>query len=68
LFSIRGFFLSLITVVFLSLMAVFLYININLRFEKKVILELKGYMQIKEYSEYFENERKNDLYFQSKGG
>ncbi|WP_270435388.1 hypothetical protein [Klebsiella variicola] len=59
LFSIRGLFLSLLTIVFLSLMSVFLYINLNLRFEKKVILELEEYMDISVYSTYFDNERKN---------
>ncbi len=61
LFSIKGFFLSLLAVVFLSLMLAFLYINITLRFESEVISELEGYMNISAYSKYFENEYKNSL-------
>ncbi|PPX10303.1 hypothetical protein C5O81_23425 [Escherichia coli] len=62
LFSIKGFFLSLLAIVFLSLMLAFLYINITLRFESEVISELEFYMNISAYSEYFGNEYKNSVY------
>lgn len=66
LFSIKGFFLSLLSIVFLSLMSAFLYINLTLRFESEVISELEGYMNISAYSEYFENEYKNSITLQEK--
>lgn len=66
LFSIKGFFLSLLSIVFLSLMMAFLYINVTLRFESEVISELEGYMNISAYSEYFENECKNSRSWQDK--
>ncbi|MBB9531133.1 hypothetical protein FSJ75_021715 [Escherichia coli] len=62
LFSIKGFFLSLLAIVFLSLMLAFLYINITLRFESEVISELEFYMNISAYSEYFGNEYKNSVH------
>ncbi|MEB6634237.1 hypothetical protein [Kluyvera cryocrescens] len=66
LFSIKGFFLSLLSIVFLSLMLAFLYINVTLRFESDVISELEGYMNISVYSVYFENEYKNSMPLQEK--
>lgn len=66
LFSIKGFFLSLLSIVFLSLMSAFLYINITLRFESSVISELEGYKNVSAYSEYFENEYKNNISLQNK--
>lgn len=66
LFSIKGFFLSLLSIVFLSLMSAFLYINLTLRFESEVISELEGYMNISAYSEYFEDEYKNSITLQEK--
>lgn len=66
LFSIKGFFLSLLAFVFLSLMLAFLYINVTLRFDSEVISELEGYMNISAYSECFENEYKNSISVQKK--
>lgn len=66
LFSIKGFFLSLLSIVFLSLMLAFLYINVTLQFESDVISELEGYMNISVYSVYFENEYKNSMPLQEK--
>jgi hypothetical protein len=59
LFSLQGFMLTLISVIFSTLMFVFLYINNKLKHSNKVIERIAYYSDVSNYSSYLSNYIKN---------
>ena len=60
LFSLKGALLSLISFIFISLLGVFLGINVKLKHEPKKLIELEKYCGLPAYSEYFRNYEENN--------
>ena len=53
LFSLKGALLALISTIFLSLLGLFLGVNIKLKYKPEKLLELKKYCSLSAYSKYF---------------
>jgi len=59
LLSVRGLILSLISIVFLSIMIIFVVRNYSQRFNTEMIEEIGRYCKLREYSQYFDNYETN---------
>ena len=64
LFSMKGFFLILLSIVFYSILITFFLLNIKLKYSNELISELMECEKLSSYSEYFvimeENKKKNE--------
>lgn len=63
MFSIKGIFLTLLSIIFSSILIIFFLLNIKLKYSNELISELMECKKLSSYSEYFaimeENEQKN---------
>jgi len=66
LFSLRGALLSVISIIFTSIMLVFLLINVRLKFSQEDIAELNHYSMPTRYSAYLESAESNSRYINDK--
>jgi hypothetical protein len=62
IFSLRGALLGAVAVLFTAMLAIFLVMNIKLRYPDSLLISLQKYKHLAQYSKYFENRRENALY------
>jgi len=62
LLSLKGALLSIISLIFISLLGVFLGVNVKLKHEPEKLIELKKYCDLPAYSEYFRNYEENSRF------
>ncbi len=61
LFSIKGAFLSLLSIIFLSVLVMFFWLNSKLKYPEATINDLNHYKNIESYSKYFSIMKENEI-------